>query len=73
MQNSTLKILEATLKSDASITAAKRNHLLKIARESEFAVPVALPVQKAMRRSSRCLDQKTRCPDNLIKLPIIKI
>ena len=44
MQNSTLRILDATLKADTSITVAERNHILKIARMGESTAPVALPV-----------------------------
>ena len=40
MQDSTLKILEATLRADLSITTAERNHLLKIARNPTAAAPV---------------------------------
>jgi hypothetical protein len=39
MTDSTLKILDATLKADASITAADRNRFLKLARKGEAAEP----------------------------------
>ena len=35
MNDSTLKILDATLRADSSITAAERNRILKLARKGE--------------------------------------
>lgn len=40
MQSSTEKILEATLKADASIAPAKRNAILRFARNGDTAEPV---------------------------------
>ena len=39
MQDSTLKILEVTLKSDSTVAAAERNRILKIARNGASSAP----------------------------------
>ena len=40
MQNSTLKILDATLKSDGTVTPAERGKILKLARGEAPSAPV---------------------------------
>lgn len=48
MQDTTLKILDATLKADASIAPAERNRILKIARNGE-----TVPFQNSDRHAPR--------------------
>lgn len=50
MQDTTLKILDATLKSDASIAPAERNRILKLARWGENIPP---PFQNGDRPAPR--------------------
>ena len=77
MQDSTLKILDATLKADASITAAERIKLLKLARNGE-AEPEKLGNLHAPRIYSRTEAAKllggrtTRFVDQLCKRGLLK-
>jgi hypothetical protein len=63
MQQSTLKILDATLKADASITPAERNRILKVARSGESPAPIGNdpePRIYSREEAAKMLGGKTR-------------
>ena len=78
MQESTAKILEATLKADATIAAAERNKILKIARGESIPAAVQNGNEQTPRIYSRAEAAKllggrtTRFVDQLCKRGLLK-
>jgi hypothetical protein len=78
MQESTAKILEATLKADASITPAERNKILKLARGESIPAPVQNGNDYSPRIYSRAEaaklvgDKTTRFVDLLCRRGLLK-
>ena len=78
MQETTIKILEVTLKSDASITPAERNRILKLLRNGTLAAPAESGTGHEARIYSRAEaakllgDKTTRFIDLLARRGLLK-